>query len=153
MRRITLIPVLLSLMALAGCGPQTITLSPFDGSSPVSVNIEIADSPKEREQGLMKRKSLEPGTGMLFVFREGQMLKFWMKDTLIPLDILFFDKNGEFVNGVTMEPCKGDPCPQYASASLAQYALEVPSDFRITHKIGSGWKLNLDEIRKIARPS
>ncbi len=138
---------------LAGCGTSTITLYSDDGSKTVDVKVEIADSPKEREKGLMNRTTMEDGTGMLFVFVSSDMLSFWMKNTKIPLDILFFDEAGAFVSYTTMQPCTTDPCPVYKSAALSAYALEVNRGFRDTHGIGVGWKLNLDQVRKAARPT
>ncbi len=153
MRIPSAVALLLTLMALSGCGPATLTLSSRDGTKTVQVTVEIADSPSERETGLMKRKKLQIDTGMLFVFRDPQMLSFWMKNTLIPLDILFFDADGEFVSAMQMTPCIEDPCPRYKSQALSKYALEVNPDFRKAHGVGVGWTLNLDEVRKMARPS
>lgn len=147
------IPFLLLTLALAGCGSSTVTLRSPDGAETVSVNVEVADSPKEHEKGLMGRTSLDPETGMLFVFKEPNILRFWMKDTKIPLDILFFDEGGSFVNYLAMDPCTSDPCTIYPSAALSSYALEVNKGFRDQHKIGVGWSINVDQIRKISRPS
>jgi len=145
--------VITAALLLSACGTETLTLSSFDGTDTVTVNVEIADSPEEREEGLMNRKSLKPDTGMLFVFPEPQMLSFWMKNTLIPLDIIFFDAQGNFVSGLTMEPCTENPCPTYKAAALSSYALEVRKDYRKDHGIGTGWKLDLTEVQKISKPS
>ncbi len=152
MRIRTALPLLCSFLALSACGPSTLTLSSFDGSAVTKVTVEIADSPSERELGLMNRTKLEKDTGMLFVFRDAQVLNFWMKNTLIPLEIIYFDKDGSFVNTAEMTPCTVDPCAQYRSAAQAQYALEVNPDFRKDHDIGVGWKLNVNEVRHISRP-
>jgi uncharacterized membrane protein (UPF0127 family) len=78
---------------------------------------------------------------MLFVFEQPQPLEFWMKDTLIPLDILFFDASGAYVSGATMNPCQADPCTIYPSAAAAQLALEIPSGTIAAQQIGPGWTL------------
>ncbi len=139
------------LLFLSACGTKTVTLVPFDGSSSVTVTVAVADTPKEREKGMMGRDVLEKDHGMLFVFPEPQILKFWMKNTTVPLEILFFDAEGQFVNAHQMLPCEKDPCPQYASQALAGYALEVAPDFRSTNKIGVGWRLDLKSAPKMKK--
>ncbi len=62
------------------------------------IEIEIADSHEERKKGLMFRNHLDPGTGMLFIYDYPQRVGFWMKNTKIPLDIVFADKRGVVVN-------------------------------------------------------
>ncbi len=101
----------------------------------------------------MNRTELKPENGMFFVFKDPQMLSFWMKNTKIPLDAIFFDPQGEFVNSVSMEPCIADPCPKYKAAALASYALEVNAGYRLTHGIGVGWKLDLKQVQKISKPT
>jgi uncharacterized protein len=120
---------------------QEITLQSQQKS--FTVRVEIADDPEEQSAGLMNREELKDGEGMLFVFSQSEQLSFWMKSTLIPLDLLFFDENGEFINGHTMEPCSGDPCKNYRSARDAKYALEVNAGVGKRYRIGPGWKLLL----------
>lgn len=151
MRRITLLSILSFSLVLAACGRSDLTLRSFDGSKTVTVKVAVADTAKERTKGLMKRTSLDGG--MFFVFPEPAVLTFWMKDTKIPLEILFFDAAGDFVNALTMQPCVADPCDTYKSAALSQYALEVNPGFRQEHGIGVGWKLDLSEVEEISDPS
>ena len=90
--------------------------------------LEIADTPAERALGLMHRDSLADNTGMLFVFSAERTLNFWMKNTLIPLDILYMDSAGIVVDIRTMHPQPGVPDAElkhYPSAAPAQYALEI----------------------------
>lgn len=106
-----------------------------------SMSVEIADDKKEQNKGLMSRTNLAEGSGMLFVFEQPQELTFWMKNTLIPLDIFFFDTNGLFVSRTTMFPCRLDPCEVHSSRGAALYALEVNHNEVMTANIGIGWRL------------
>ncbi len=110
----------------------------------VTLSVEIADDSMERQIGLMHRESLPAGTGMLFLFDAQMPLSFWMKNTLIPLDILFFDQSGRFVSRASMEPCAGDPCPTTPSAAATRYALEVNRAEAKTADVGEGWTLEMD---------
>ncbi len=65
--------------------------------------------------------------GMLFVFEAEREGAFWMKNTLIPLDIAFFDGSGELVGSLGMLPCEADPCPLYDIDEPYRFALEVPA--------------------------
>ncbi|MBI5156076.1 DUF192 domain-containing protein [Candidatus Peregrinibacteria bacterium] len=107
------------------------------------VHAEIAATPSEQEQGLMYRTALAPDSGMLFTFSEPRQLTFWMKNTLIPLDVLFFDTTGNFVSFATMTPCTADPCTTYSSQGEALSALEVAAGFTDNHGVGVGWRIKI----------
>ena len=94
----------------------------------VPVQVEIADTPEERQTGLMGRTALAEDAGMLFVFDEEQTLSFWMRDTLIPLSIAFMDAEGRIVDIQDMKALDDRP-PHYTSAEPARYALEVNVGF------------------------
>ncbi len=66
-------------------------------AGPVLIAVEIADTTPERSQGLMYRKTLAPDSGMLFLFGRDQYLSFWMKNTYVPLDMIFIRSSGEIV--------------------------------------------------------
>jgi len=88
--------------------------------------VEIAATPAEQEHGLMDRTSMPADHGMLFVFPDSQPRTFWMKNTLIPLDMLFFDANRRLVAiQADAQPCKADPCRVYPSNEPARYVLEL----------------------------
>jgi uncharacterized membrane protein (UPF0127 family) len=92
-------------------------------SGPAPLKVELARSPEERGQGLMRRKRLPDGEGMLFIFERDQVLSFWMKDTLIPLSIAFIASDGRIIEIRDMRP--RDESPVKSSRSV-RYALEVP---------------------------
>jgi uncharacterized protein len=95
------------------------------GSGDVVLDVEIARTDAAHEKGLMGRTELAADAGMVFLFAEEQPRAFWMKDTLIPLSIAFYDGDGRIVTLLDMEPCPGDPCPLYGSGEPAMGALEV----------------------------
>jgi uncharacterized membrane protein (UPF0127 family) len=95
------------------------------GGTVLSLTVEIADTPAAREKGLMGVQQLSDSQGMVFVWPHAQNAQFWMKDTLIPLDIAFWDGTDQVVDMQAMTPCTADPCPTYASASPYVAAVEV----------------------------
>ncbi len=87
--------------------------------------VEIADSPTEREYGLMCRRALAPDRGMLFVFDRPESQAFWMRNTLIALDIIYMDAKGRVISiSRNAKPLDETPLP---SGGASQYVLEVAS--------------------------
>ena len=107
--------------AAFGRGTATITT----GTRTVVLRVEIARTDRQRELGLMHRRSLAADAGMVFVYDRPSSGGFWMKNTLIPLDIAFYDVRGRIVRILRMEPCKKDPCPIYSPNATYRGALEV----------------------------
>lgn len=95
------------------------------GDGTVLLDVEIAETPAQQERGLMNRSSLDDDAGMVFVFFEESTGGFWMKNTLIPLSIAFFDAEGTIVDVLDMEPCEADPCEVYTPERPYFGALEV----------------------------
>lgn len=110
-------------------------------SIPISVEIAIDD--KQRAQGLMNRKSLEDGKGMIFVFDRDQIMSFWMKNTLIPLSIAFISSDGRILEIHDMEPFDLNSTHSKRSA---RYALEVPQGWFSRAGISVGDHLRLDAL-------
>jgi len=99
-------------------------------------DIEIADNQEARVRGLMFRDSMPADHGMLFVFESSYVQTFWMKNTRIPLDILYFDSTYKLVSvQERVPPCRSDPCAQYPSTGPAQYVLELNSG--MAEKLGA----------------
>jgi uncharacterized protein len=89
------------------------------------VEVEIAETDADRQRGLMGRVALPRQAGMVFLFDGETEGGFWMKDTLIPLSIAFFDEGGEILRILDMEPCEADPCEVYDPGVAYHGALEV----------------------------
>ena len=89
--------------------------------------VEIADDDAERARGLMFRDTLPAGRGMLFIHEREEPQAYWMKNTRIPLDILYFDDARKLVSQQRdVPPCSlGDRCPPYPSEAPARYVLEL----------------------------
>jgi uncharacterized membrane protein (UPF0127 family) len=119
---------------MAACSAEVEPLPTLDGVSSTTISIDdrvlvvaVADTPETRRRGLMNVTDLGALDGMLFVWEADTAAAFWMKNTLIPLDIAFFSVDGSFVDRLTMEPCTADSCPLHSASGLYRYALEAPA--------------------------
>ena len=127
----------------AGKGPAVV-LNTQKGKTEISV--DIADTTEERAKGLMYRKSIPDNYGMFFIFEREQEHDFWMKNTLVPLDMVFFDGNYKVVKIVrSAQPCKKDPCMVYSTDKPSKYVLEINGGTgdKIGLKEGDGAQLNI----------
>ena len=107
---------------------------------------ELALTPAQRSLGLMHRKRA-PEDGMLFVFPDDTTGGFWMKNTLVPLTIAFFDADGRRVRKLSMTPCRQASCPIYDPGRRYRFALELrASDSRPAAKLGP-----LTQLRRLSR--
>ena len=89
-------------------------------------DVEIVQNDAERMKGLQFRKSLSPNHGMLFIFPESKPHSFWMKDTLISLDMIWMDDTRRVVHiEHNVPPCQQDPCSGYSPQQDAMYVLEI----------------------------
>ena len=106
-------------------GPPRGTVVIDTGDAEVIVRVEIASTGPQRERGLMHRTSLPPESGMVFRFPGPTSGGFWMKSTLIPLDIAFYNGRGTILRIMQMKPCQTDPCTIYTPGVTYRGALEV----------------------------
>jgi len=102
--------------------------------------VEVANTNETRERGLMFRDELKKNTGMLFIHDVEEQQAYWMKNTRIPLDILYFSKDRKLVSAQErVPPCSaGDRCPPYASEGAALYVLELNAGSVELFKIHAG---------------
>lgn len=122
-------------------GPKKVTFLTESGE--VDVAVELAVTPRDRTRGLMFRERLDPGVGMFFVFPEARTLSFWMKNTLIPLDMIFIGPDLRVVCVVeNAEPrtLSGRSC---GPGSMSKYVLEVPGGWAAPQGIASGVEVKL----------
>ena len=134
-------------LALAGCrdrGPVALIRGP---GAAVEVSLEVAATPAERERGLMYRRSLAEGRGMLFVFDADGNQSFWMKNTLIPLDLLFIARDGTVVgihaNATPLSTAN------IAVGKPSRYVLEVPGGWAARHGISAGARVDFRGVNTL----
>jgi len=139
----------LCLLALVSCAAQgqrlesrSLTIVRADGSS-VRVNAELARSEEERNIGLMFRKKLADGTGMLFVFEYDRQLAFWMKNTLVPLSIAFIASDGRITE---IRDMQAQALGTITSERSVRYALEVPQGWFSRAGVRVGDRLSLEAL-------
>jgi len=121
---------------------QEITIK-RNGQVITSVKAEIARTDEERNKGLMHRKNLKDGEGMLFVYDRDEILSFWMKNTLIPLSIAFITYDGRIIEIKDMYP--GD-LKSVTSVRSVRYALEMPQGWFTRAGIQTGDIAGIDDI-------
>jgi uncharacterized membrane protein (UPF0127 family) len=124
-----LVPALVVVLAIAGAAGASEAGTASLRLDGVPFRPEIADTSEERSRGLMNRRRA-PKDGMLFVFPTRTTGGFWMKNTLVPLTIVFFDSSGKRVRRLSMTPCREDPCPIYDPGRAYRFALELPASDR-----------------------
>ncbi len=146
---------MLALAVAAGCshagpprapdGPRapTVLLEP-EGAPPVRVRVEVARSDEEHQRGLMYRSHLEADAGMLFLFDRETHQVFWMRNTYVPLDMIFIGKDLRVVGVVERaEPLTDAP---RSVEGRSQYVLEVEGGFAARHRIGGGTRVQFIDV-------
>jgi uncharacterized protein len=140
-------PVVLMALIVLSCAQPPATPAPMTNTSGprltlpdgYTVSVEIAADDETRAQGLMYRDQVREGWGMLFLFPKTGDYPFWMKNTLIPLDMIWIDE-GHKVVAVARDvpPCKTDDCPSYPPNAPARYVLELAAGMAGKHRIVTG---------------
>ncbi len=111
-----------------------------DGSKIVHINIEVADDESQRMQGLMNRSFMSNDQGMLFIFEVEEPQGFWMKNTIIPLDIIYVNAKKEIVSiAEDTQPFSEQSLP---SKGPAIYVVEVNGGFCAQYGITAGYKID-----------
>ena len=117
--------------------PSTISSSPTNAGQllPISAHaeikgqrilLEVARTPRQQQIGLMYRTTLADNRGMLFPFNPPQPVSFWMKNTKIPLDMIFIREGRVHAIAANVPPCKADPCPSYGPQNaIIDHVLEL----------------------------
>jgi uncharacterized membrane protein (UPF0127 family) len=134
--------ILLALVTFALGAAQTpkVVIGAASGAERAAVRVELALTPGQREFGLMYREHLDEDAGMLFIFPVVDQLKFWMKHTEIPLDMIFADSSGVIV-GIVANATPYSEKPVGPDAP-ALYVLEVNGGFCARHGVRAGDKMN-----------
>jgi len=156
--------ILLSLTLLFCCAPSfsapppaapsttslataTVTLGGQD------FEVEVAHTAAQRTQGLMFRPSMPDNHGMLFLFPRSRRMAFWMKNTEIPLDILFFDQQARLIRAhINVPPCRQPPCAHYSSNTAAAMVLELNGGRSRSLGLEAGSRLSIDNQAKLPPP-
>lgn len=133
-------PALFAVLSLTACASAR---DPWVELGGQRYAIEIADDDAERARGLMYRDAMDTGRGMLFIHEAEEPQAYWMKNTKIPLDILYFDNGRTLVSQQRdVPPCSlGDACPSYPSNVPARYVLELNAGEAARLKLQDGAKL------------
>jgi uncharacterized protein len=148
MRLLRFALLLLSLPLLPACAG---TAAPWVELKGRRFQVEVAADDASRARGLMFRDRLPADQGMLFVFERAEPQAFWMKNTRIPLDILYFDAQRRLVSiAAGVPPCTTPQCPSYPSEGPAQFTLELKAGTARELGAARGDELRLDP--RIALP-
>ena len=122
----------------------------FDNMQTVTIQAEVADEPDERAKGLMNRIELAESKGMLFVYYYPSAPQFWMKNTLIPLDIFFSDKKGRIIKIFKNVPKLSDN--KITAGEGVSFVLEINSGLVEEFEIDQTWNMNFSDFFKTVKP-
>jgi len=153
--------VLACVLLLASCSaPQNTPAAPppaAPASGPrvvlpdgAAIQVELATDEPTRSQGLMYRDRLAEDRGMLFFFPQSGEYPFWMKNTLIPLDMIWIDDQRRIAHVTSnVPPCKADPCPNYPPNANAKYVLELAAGVAAKHHLTKDQTLRFEGMDNV----
>ena len=130
--------------SLAGNDPASSGLIPITLPGGAIIHAELADTPQKRAEGLMYREQLADNRGMLFSFSQAEAWVFWMKNTKIPLDLIWINEKKQIIHMEQRVPIctrTDDSCPQYRPNEGALYVLELAGGRAESLKLQRGSKL------------
>jgi len=151
----------LLLMLVLTCAQRTPPPNPATTAQPVSgpritlpdnsvIAVEVASDEDTRSQGLMYRDHLADDRGMIFLFTQPGEYPFWMKNTLIPLDMIWMDAQHRIVHiAHDVPPCKADPCPNYPPNAMASSVLELAAGVAAKHHLANGNVLRFEGMENV----
>jgi len=114
------------------------------------IQVELATDEPTRSQGLMYRDRLAEDRGMLFFFPQSGEYPFWMKNTLIPLDMIWIDDQRRIAHVTSnVPPCKADPCPNYPPNANAKYVLELAAGVAAKHHLAKDQTLRFEGMDNV----
>jgi len=137
--------------------PATTATATTDAAAPriilpdhSSIIVEVASDDPTREQGLMYRDHMAADRGMIFLFPQAGEYPFWMKNTLIPLDMIWIDADHRIVHiAHDVPPCKADPCPNYPPNAKASSVLELAAGVAAKHHLKDGDVLRFEGMDSV----
>ncbi|AFZ13566.1 protein of unknown function DUF192 [Crinalium epipsammum PCC 9333] len=123
---------------------------PFSATAVIAgktIKLEVAQTQEQQAIGLMYRTSLPDDQGMLFNFNPPQPVAFWMKNTLIPLDMVFLRNGVVQAIAINALPCKSDPCPNYPSSKTIDQVIELRGGLAAELGLKAGDRVTIRAIR------
>lgn len=129
---------------------QLIIENKSEGKDPLIIKAMVADEPGERAVGLMNRTELSENAGMLFVYEKPSAPKFWMKNTLIPLDIIFLDESGKIIKIFERVPSLSEN--KITAGKNVSFVLEINAGLVEQFEVDPKWKLDLTDFFKASKP-
>ncbi len=139
--------------AATGAARRYVYLLQPAGRPVARVSLEVAADEPARERGLSRRAEVPPGSGMAFLFPSDTAAAFWMKDTLVALQIAFVTADGRVVSLFEMAPCRADPCTVYTPSESYRYAVELPAGAFTAAGVGEGDRVVAEDPASLPRAS